>query len=100
MNRHYFICFLICLKTYKTEAFVTRTGPIHTSLFLACTNSPPRERDYALDKANLLRKKLAEEHVRLNQTTYHAMLQAFGRLGDLETAYSIVDEMKTQGLKV
>uniref|UniRef100_A0A336K072 CSON010148 protein n=1 Tax=Culicoides sonorensis TaxID=179676 RepID=A0A336K072_CULSO len=74
------------------------TGATYTNLFNACANSPyPKQ---ALIKAQELREKILEIGFILNTTNYHAMIKAFGRLGDIQTAFHLVDEMQTKKLPV
>ncbi|XP_037302134.1 LOW QUALITY PROTEIN: pentatricopeptide repeat-containing protein 1, mitochondrial-like [Manduca sexta] len=67
------------------------TGDTYTCLFHACSNSP-----WAADglkNAKHLRELMIEKGVDPNLTNYNAMIKAFGRCGDLTTAFKIVDEM-------
>uniref|UniRef100_A0A1B6FRY6 PROP1-like PPR domain-containing protein n=1 Tax=Cuerna arida TaxID=1464854 RepID=A0A1B6FRY6_9HEMI len=74
------------------------TGHTYTGLFNACANSPfPEE---SLKQALHLRGIMIEKAVLMNQTIYHAMIKAFGRCGDLETAFLLVDEMLEKKIKV
>nr|XP_014280697.1 pentatricopeptide repeat-containing protein 1, mitochondrial isoform X2 [Halyomorpha halys] len=66
----------------------------YTSLFNACSEGP-----FAVDslkKARHLRELMLEKGVEPNMANYHAMIKAFGRHGDLETSFSIVDEMASK----
>ncbi|XP_023211980.1 pentatricopeptide repeat-containing protein 1, mitochondrial-like [Centruroides sculpturatus] len=66
-----------------------------TGLFNACAESPfPKE---ALEKAHELRQRIIEKSWLPSTITYHAMIKAFGKCGDLKTAFIIVDEMKREG---
>ena len=70
-----------------------------TSLFNACAECPFKE--MGLEKAKWLRKWLNEVAiVQLNQSQYHAMIKAFGKLGDLKTAYECVDEMAQKDIAI
>ncbi|XP_064094346.1 pentatricopeptide repeat-containing protein 1, mitochondrial-like [Macrobrachium nipponense] len=71
----------------------------YTGLFNACANSPWPTTDGLL-RAHKLRKQLQDKQYTLNQTISHAMIKAFGRCGDIKTAFLIVDEMLDQGLVV
>ena len=71
---------------------------IYSDLFLACTNS--HDKTFALNKATALRKKLAMDHFIPNPILYHTMIQAFGRCGDLETAFELIDEMRQNKVPV
>lgn len=71
--------------------------PSHfTSLFNACANSPYPEA--ALERANRLRTDMKHKLFNIPRPLYHAMIKAFARLKDLETAFTIVDEMRADGL--
>ncbi|XP_047473861.1 pentatricopeptide repeat-containing protein 1, mitochondrial-like [Penaeus chinensis] len=72
---------------------------VFTSLFNACANSPWPLTD-GLQRATKLSKQLMENGVILNSTTSHAMIKAFGRCGDIKTAFQIVDEMVDKGLLI
>jgi pentatricopeptide repeat domain-containing protein 1 len=74
------------------------TGDTYTCLFHACANSP-----WAADglkNAHRLRELMAEKGVEPNITNFNAMIKAFGRCGDLPTAFQIVDEMKSKKIKI
>lgn len=74
------------------------TGATYTSLFNACAMSPFKAD--ALAKARDLREAIVEKNYVPNVTNYNAMIKAFGRLGDLTTAFKIVDEMQTAKVPV
>lgn len=61
-------------------------------LFNACANSPHPE--YALRKARSLRLSLDRENFKMCKVAYNNMIRAFGRGGDLESAFSAMDDMK------
>lgn len=67
------------------------TGGTYTALFNACANSPWHED--GLSRAKKLKELMVEKGVIANDTTYNAMIKAFGRCGDINTAFLIVDEM-------
>ncbi|XP_068205939.1 pentatricopeptide repeat-containing protein 1, mitochondrial [Palaemon carinicauda] len=71
----------------------------YTGLFNACANSPWPATDGLL-RAQKLRKQLQDKEYPVNQTISHAMIKAFGRCGEIKTAFTIVDEMLDQGLIV
>lgn len=74
------------------------TGDTYTCLFEACANSP-----WAVDglqNAQHLRTLMIEKGVEPNLTNYNAMIKAFGRCGDLVTAFQIVDEMVSKKIKI
>ncbi|GLV34789.1 uncharacterized protein CBL_09270 [Carabus blaptoides fortunei] len=66
-------------------------GGTYTALFNACANSPWIED--GLSRATKLRQLLIEKREILNDTNYNAMIKAFGRCGDIQTAFALVDEM-------
>ena len=86
-------------KGYRSRGFGHNFG-IFSDLFNSCANSPFPES--ALKAAKYLRKKLLSDPTTgvLPTVTYHTMLKAFGRCGDLQTAFSIVDEMKEKSVLV
>ncbi|KAK7076234.1 Pentatricopeptide repeat-containing protein 1, mitochondrial [Halocaridina rubra] len=71
----------------------------YTGLFNACAESPWPTTD-GLKRAHKLRDQLIEKGYIFNQIISHAMIKAFGRCGDIKTAFNIVDEMLEQGLIV
>lgn len=71
----------------------------YTGLFNACAHSPWLTTD-GLQRAHKLREQLKEKGYIFNQTISHVMIKAFGRCGDIKTAFQIVDEMLEQGLLV
>lgn len=74
------------------------TGDTYTCLFEACCNSPwPND---GLIKAKHLRELMAEKGIEPNLTNYNVMIKAFGRCGDLPTAFQIVDEMMAKKIKI
>jgi pentatricopeptide repeat domain-containing protein 1 len=74
------------------------TGGTYTALFNACAMSPwPQD---GLEKANHLRQIMHEKGYEPNDSNYNAMIKAFGRCGDLELAFQMVDEMKTKGWQI
>lgn len=74
------------------------TGGTYTSLFNACAMSPyPTE---ALEHANRLREIMQEKGFEPNPQTYNAMIKAYGRCGDILTAFQLVDEMVKKRLPV
>ena len=84
-------------RSYRRLHFRTNYGVL-ADLFNACTNSPFPEK--ALEDARVLRKSLVEQNLVLPEVTYNNMIKAFGRCGDLETAFSIVDEMARNGTPI
>lgn len=74
------------------------TGPIYAALFNACAKSIHPSQ--ALGLATNLRKILHQNDVRVNELVYNAMIKAFGRCGDIATAFQLVDEMKSKNLNL
>ncbi|XP_022830225.1 pentatricopeptide repeat-containing protein 1, mitochondrial [Spodoptera litura] len=74
------------------------TGDTYTCLFHACANSPwPAD---GLMRAKHLKELMAEKGYEPNITNYNSMIKAFGRCGDLPTAFMIVDEMASKRIKL
>lgn len=74
------------------------TGATYTGLFNACSNTPWLQD--GLNKANHLRQIMLEKGYEPNASNYNAMIKAFGRGGDIATAFSLVDEMQMKRLPV
>lgn len=74
------------------------TGDTYTCLFEACTNSPWITD--GLHRAQNLRELMIEKAIEPNLTNYNAMIKAFGRCGDVATAFQIVDEMVSKKIKI
>lgn len=74
------------------------TDATFTSLFNSCAECPFRE--MGLQRAERLRRWLQEIGKPLHQTHYHAMIKAFGKLGDIKTAYELVDEMSQKEIAI
>lgn len=74
------------------------TGGTYTSLFNACSNAPWSQD--GLHKANQLREIMFEKGYQPNESNYNAMIKAYGRCGDIQTAFKLVDEMKTNHLDI
>lgn len=74
------------------------TGDTYTCLFQACSNSPWPT--HSLKLATHLRELMIEKGVEPNLTNYNTMIKAFGRCGDLPTAFQIVDEMVSKGIQI
>ncbi|XP_022244513.1 pentatricopeptide repeat-containing protein 1, mitochondrial-like isoform X2 [Limulus polyphemus] len=66
-----------------------------TGLFNACAETPFL--NYGLQKAIHLREQIMEKGWQPSNITFHSMIKAFGRCGDLETAFSLADEMTENG---
>ncbi|XP_068618640.1 pentatricopeptide repeat-containing protein 1, mitochondrial isoform X2 [Battus philenor] len=74
------------------------TGDTYTCLFEACINSPwPAD---GLKYAKHLRELMIEKGIEPNLTNYNVMIKAFGRCGDLQMAFKIVDEMISKKIKI
>ncbi|KAM3966300.1 pentatricopeptide repeat-containing protein 1, mitochondrial [Aphomia sociella] len=74
------------------------TGDTYTCLFEACANSPWPS--YGLKNAKHLHALMIEKGFEPNLTNYNSMIKAFGRCGDLPTAFKIVDEMVSKKIKI
>ncbi|XP_055531510.1 pentatricopeptide repeat-containing protein 1, mitochondrial [Wyeomyia smithii] len=74
------------------------TGGTYTSLFNACANSPFLSD--GLHKANRLREIMIEKGYEPNESNYNAMIKAYGRCGELKTAFQLVDDMIAKELSV
>ena len=77
---------------------IKRHVGIYADLFHSCVNCPDQK--FALSQATKLRKELAEDHFIPNKIVYHTMIQAFGRTGDIETAFELIDEMRENEIGV
>ncbi|KAJ6641352.1 Pentatricopeptide repeat-containing protein 1, mitochondrial [Pseudolycoriella hygida] len=74
------------------------TGGTYTSLFNACATCPwPQD---GLKKATRLREIMLEKGYEPNASNYNSMIKAFGRCGDIKTAFELVDEMKMKKLQI
>ena len=74
------------------------SGGIYTSLFIACANAPSAVD--GLGRANHLRETMLEKGYEPNVKNYNAMIKAFGRCGDIKTAFQLVDEMVERKIKI
>ncbi|XP_017956164.1 pentatricopeptide repeat-containing protein 1, mitochondrial [Drosophila navojoa] len=79
------------LYTKMRQRGLKVTGGTYTSLFNACANAPSQID--GLSKARQLRENMLEKGYEPNLKNYHAMIKAYGRCGDIETAYMLADEM-------
>ncbi|XP_052896229.1 pentatricopeptide repeat-containing protein 1, mitochondrial [Anopheles moucheti] len=109
VNYHYNLLIGGCARVgYSKKAFqlynkmkqhgLKVTGGTYTSLFNACAISPFLED--GLKRANYLREIMIEKGYEPNETNYNAMIKAYGRCGDLMTAFQLVDEMVARRLNV
>lgn len=74
------------------------TASTYTALFNSCANSLyPKT---ALEKASHLRQLMLEKGIEPNRLNYSAMIKAFGRCGDIASAFKIVDEMISKNIKL
>lgn len=74
------------------------TPGTYTALFNACANSPWPED--GLTRAKHLHQIMIEKRYEPNDTNYNSMIKAYGRCGDLKTAFSLVDEMIVKGFMI
>lgn len=74
------------------------TGATYTALFNSCALTPFI--NDGLERARHLREVMLEKQYEPNESNYHAMIKAFGRAGDIQTAFELVDEMKDKKLKL
>lgn len=74
------------------------TGGTYTALFNACANSPFL--GSSVEKANNLRKIMLQTGYVPNENNYNAMIKAYGRCNQIETAFQLVDEMKGHNLQL
>jgi len=74
------------------------TGGTYTSLFNACANAPSLSDGLA--KAQIVRENMLEKGYEPNVKNYNAMIKAYGRCGDVDTAYMLADEMKERQLEL
>jgi len=81
-------------RQFRARALPRHVG-IYADLFESCALSSNCK--LGLENATWLRKKLAEDHFIPSFILYHTMIKAFGRCGDLETAFELVDEMSSNG---
>lgn len=73
-------------------------GPVYAALFNACAKTiHPNE---GLKLATNLRKIMIQNGHQMNEIIYNAMIKAFGRCGDIDTAFQLVDEMKEKNLNL
>lgn len=86
------------LYTKMRQRGLKVTGGTYTSLFNACANAPsPID---GLGKAKQLRANMLEKNYEPNVKNYNAMIKAYGRCGDVQTAYTLADEMLDRQLPV
>ena len=69
--------------------------PTYTALFNACSNSPWP--DDGLRRADNLRVLMKEKEHQPNMTTYNAMIKAYARCEDIQTAFALLDEAISAG---
>lgn len=86
------------LYTRMKQRDLVITGGTYTSLFNACAMSPFLSD--GLQRANQLREQMKEKGHDPNPQNYNAMIKAYGRCGDILTAFQLVDEMISKRLPV
>ncbi|KAG8183529.1 hypothetical protein JTE90_003877 [Oedothorax gibbosus] len=86
------------LLRQMTDRNLKPTPATLTGVFNSCSESPFPE--YSLKKAQMLREKIKVKNWTMNQITYRAMIKAFGKCGDIQTAFQIVDEMAKEDIKI
>ncbi|KAH8310133.1 hypothetical protein KR067_010135 [Drosophila pandora] len=84
------------LYTKMRQRGLPVTGGTYTSLFNACANAPSSSDGLA--KAQILRENMMEKGYEPNVKNYNAMIKAYGRCGDVNTAYMLADEMAERQL--
>ncbi|EEC19869.1 pentatricopeptide repeat-containing protein, putative [Ixodes scapularis] len=86
----------MAFKLFKSmrDRAMDPTPAVLTGLFNACAEAPFRE--LGLEKAQLLYDRIQLKGWLPSNITYHAMIKAFGRCGDIEMAFKIMDEMAAQ----
>ncbi|XP_017071348.2 pentatricopeptide repeat-containing protein 1, mitochondrial [Drosophila eugracilis] len=84
------------LYTKMRQRGLQVTGGTYTSLFNACANAPSL--GDGLAKAQILRENMLEKGYEPNVKNYNAMIKAYGRCGDVDTAYMLADEMMERQL--
>ncbi|OQV13266.1 putative Pentatricopeptide repeat-containing protein 1, mitochondrial [Hypsibius exemplaris] len=67
----------------------------YVGVFNAFAECPKEFHGEALKKAHKLREELHLKGHTPNQIVYHSMIKAFGRTGDMVTAFQLADEMVT-----
>lgn len=86
------------LYTKMKQRGLKVTGGTYTSLFNACATAPFL--NDGLQKANRLREIMIEKGYEPNASNYNAMIKAYGRCGDVKTAFLLVDEMIGKDLPI
>lgn len=74
------------------------TPGTYTSLFNACANAPSTAD--GLGRAQQLREIMLEKGHQPTAVNYNVMIKAFGRCGDVKTAYLLADEMMERQMEV
>ncbi|XP_017042511.2 pentatricopeptide repeat-containing protein 1, mitochondrial [Drosophila ficusphila] len=86
------------LYTKMRQRGLQVTGGTYTSLFNACANAPSLSDGLA--KAQIVRENMLEKGYEPNVKNYNAMIKAYGRCGDVDTAYMLADEMMERQLEL
>ena len=77
------------------------TYGMFANTFHACANAPAETKESCLKIAHSVRNILSREtQAPLPAPLYNTMIAAFGRCGDTETAFAIIDEMSTKGVRI
>ena len=91
---------------YTARRFPVNYG-IFADLFNSCANCPKSEEDNGIIQARALQhaKKLyskisSQFNENLPPVVYHTMIKAFGRCGEIEVAYDLLDKMGTNRVGV
>ncbi|XP_017773300.1 PREDICTED: pentatricopeptide repeat-containing protein 1, mitochondrial [Nicrophorus vespilloides] len=82
----------------KKRGLVVTDGT-YTALFNACANSPWPTTD-GLTRAKHLHNIMIEKRHEPNDSNYNAMIKAYGRGGDLISAFAVVDEMISKKMPI
>uniref|UniRef100_A0A2R5LI41 Putative pentatricopeptide repeat protein n=1 Tax=Ornithodoros turicata TaxID=34597 RepID=A0A2R5LI41_9ACAR len=86
----------MAFKLYKEmrDRDMKMTPGTLTGLFNACAEGPFKE--YSLEKAHNLYERMEFKGWTPSNITYHAMIKAFGKCGDIQTAFRVVDKMQSE----
>lgn len=86
------------LLRQMTDRAFQPTPATLTGLFNSCAECPFPE--YGLKMAKGLKQKIEQKNWLLTAVTYHSMIKAFGKCGDIGMAFQIVDEMAANDFKI
>lgn len=74
---------------------------MYADAFHGCAMAPKETKATCLKMARNLKFSLDKTYqAGLSPPLYHTMISAFGRCGDLETAFTILDEMAAKGVRI